>query len=36
MTVINPDLPQDHPDMVKVFWCPFEGADFVKWKRKKK
>ena len=36
MTVINPDLPQDHPDMVKVFWDPFEGADFVKWKRKKK
>ena len=36
MTVINPDLPQDHPDMVKVFWCPFEGADFVKWKRKQK
>ena len=36
MTVINPDLPQDHPDMVKVFWDPFEGADFVKWKRNKK
>ena len=36
MTVINPDLPQEHPDMVKVFWDPFEGAEFVKWKRKKK
>ena len=36
MTVINPDLPQEHPDMVKVFWCPKEGAEFVKWKRKKK
>ena len=36
MTVINPDLSADHPDMVKVFWDPQEGVDFVKWKRKRK
>lgn len=33
MTVIDPDLPEGHPDMVKVFWCPREGADFVAWRR---
>ncbi len=36
MTVIDPSLATDHPDMVKVFWAPEEGAEFVKWKRKRK
>jgi hypothetical protein len=36
MTVINPDLPADHPDMVKVFWDPAQGLEYVKWKRKRK
>lgn len=36
MTVINPDLPADHPDMVKVFWDPEQGLEYVKWKRKRK
>lgn len=33
VTVIDPRLPDDHPDLIKVFWCPFEGAEFLKWLR---
>lgn len=36
VTVIDPALPTDHPDLVKVFWDPYEGADFLKFKRRKK
>lgn len=36
MTVIDPDLPENHPDMVKVYWDPLEGADVVAWKRSRK
>lgn len=36
MTIIDPDLDDTHPDMVKVFWDPKEGAEFLKWKRRKK
>lgn len=35
VTVIDPSLPDNHPDMVKVFWSPEEGADFLRWKRSK-
>ena len=35
MTVINPELEESHPDMIKVFWSPEEGVDFLKWKRGK-
>lgn len=35
VTVIDPALPDSHPDMVKVFWSPEEGADFLRWKRSK-
>ncbi|MDE2344428.1 MAG: hypothetical protein KGL63_13760 [Betaproteobacteria bacterium] len=35
VTVIDPALPGSHPDQVKVFWDAFEGADFLKYKRKK-
>lgn len=35
MTIIDPALSEDHPDMVKVFWDPKEGAEFLKWKRRK-
>lgn len=35
VTVIDPSLPDAHPDMVKVFWSPEEGADFLTWKRRK-
>lgn len=33
VTVIDPSLPGDHPDLVKVFWDPEEGADYLTWKR---
>lgn len=35
LTLIDPNLPSEHPDMVKVFWEPEEGAEFLKWKRRK-
>jgi hypothetical protein len=35
LTVIDPDMPATHPDLIKVFWDPFEGADFLKFKRRK-
>lgn len=35
VTVIDPELPPTHPDLVKVFWDAFEGAEFLKYKRKK-
>ncbi len=36
MTVIDPSLPQTHPDLVKVFWDADEGVKFLKWKRGRK
>ena len=36
VTVIDPALPPDHPDMVKPFWDPAEGAAFLTWKRGRK
>jgi hypothetical protein len=33
LTVIDPSLPHDHPDMVKVFWEPEVGADYLRWLR---
>jgi len=36
LTVIDPTMPTDHPDMVKPFWNADEGVDFLKWKRKRK
>ena len=35
VTVVDPYLPGDHPDMIKVFWDASEGAEFLKWKRKR-
>jgi len=35
MTVIDPELDETHPDMIKLFWCPKEGAEYLKWKRSK-
>lgn len=29
MTVIDPRLPETHPDMIKVWWDPAEGADYL-------
>ncbi len=36
VTVIDPALPDTHPDLVKVFWEPEEGAAFLRWKRQRK
>jgi hypothetical protein len=35
LTVIDPDLAEDHPDMIKLFWDPMEGVEYLKWKRGK-
>lgn len=36
VTTINPNLPETHPDMIKVFWDPVEGADYLTYLRNKK
>lgn len=33
LTVIDPRLPPTHPDLLKVYWDPAEGADFLTWTR---
>ena len=35
LTTINPLLPDNHPDMVKVWWEPEEGAEYLTWLRKR-
>lgn len=35
MTVIDPELDDNHPDMIKIFWDPLQGAEYLKWKRGK-
>ena len=35
VTVIDPSLPQTHPDLVKVFWDADEGVAYLKWKRRR-
>lgn len=34
LTTIDPRLAPDHPDLVKVWWDPFEGADWLRFKRR--
>lgn len=36
LTVINPRLPPSHPDLVKVWWDPREGAHYLAWLRSRK
>lgn len=36
MTIIDPTLDESHPDMIKIFWDPVEGVEYLKWKRRKK
>lgn len=36
LTVIDPSLPPEHPDLIKVFWDPREGAEFLTWARSRK
>jgi hypothetical protein len=33
LTTINPLLPPTHPDMIKIFWEPEEGAEYLTWLR---
>jgi len=35
MTVIDPELEDDHADMIKLFWDPQQGAEYLQWKRGK-
>jgi hypothetical protein len=35
LTTINPALPPDHPDLVKVWWEPEEGADYLTYLRRR-
>ena len=35
VTVINTKLPETHPDLIKVFWDPEEGAAYLSWLRKR-
>lgn len=35
LTVIRPKLPMTHPDRLKVFWDPEEGADYLTYRRRK-
>ncbi len=35
VTVIDPSLPDTHPDLVKVFWDADTGAEYLTWKRAK-
>jgi hypothetical protein len=34
-TVIDPGLPETHPDMVKLFWDPVEGVEYLNWRRQR-
>lgn len=36
VTVIDPRLDENHPDLIKVFWCPLEGADYLRFLRQKR
>jgi hypothetical protein len=33
LTTINPYLPTDHPDLIKIWWQPEEGAEYLTWLR---
>jgi hypothetical protein len=35
LTVIDPELEDTHPDMVKIFWDPQQGVEYLQWKRSK-
>lgn len=35
LTLIDPAMHESHPDAIKVYWDPFEGADVLTFKRKK-
>jgi len=36
LTIINPELPDAHPDLVKVYWDPEYGADMLTFLRQRR
>jgi hypothetical protein len=36
LTIIRPELPRNHPDRCKIYWDPVEGADVLKFYRRRK
>ena len=30
LAIINPNLPPEHPDLIKIWWDPEEGADYLR------
>jgi hypothetical protein len=36
MVVVDPSLPRTHPDLIKLWWDPAEGAEYLTWKRKRR
>lgn len=36
LTVIDPRLPATHPDLIKLWWDPAEGADYLSWVRNRR
>lgn len=36
LTVIDPRLPPTHPDLIKAWWDPREGAEYLRWARSRK
>jgi hypothetical protein len=35
VTVLRPEMPMTHPDRLKLFWDPEEGADYLTYQRRK-
>ena len=35
LVTIDPTLPPTHPDLLHVWWAPEEGADYLKWMRRR-
>lgn len=35
LTTINPNLRPTHPDLIKVFWEPDEGVEYLSWMRRR-
>jgi hypothetical protein len=31
--VVDPSMPDEHPDLIKVWWDPLEGAEYLRWRR---
>ncbi len=36
LAIIDQRKPETHPDLIKIFWCPGEGAEYLGWLRGRK